>query len=133
VKVAVLIVDGFIALLNVAVTTAVLGHTSVEPAGGVTDVTVGGATGLVGGSEATFLSGSPHPAAKMSNKSAAKQMLWILCVRMQTSSSRLSAVRRSTPTITTVNRDGCSQLHKFTTFFPEEGEQQGGSQSFAAR
>jgi len=71
--VEVLIVEGFIALLKVAVTTAVLGQMSVEPVGGVTDVTVGGATGSVGA--APFLSGSPQPAAKMSTKSAVKQML----------------------------------------------------------
>jgi hypothetical protein len=38
----VLIVAGFIAWLNVAVITAVLGQTRVEPFGGVTEVTVGG-------------------------------------------------------------------------------------------
>ena len=38
----VLIVAGFIAWLNVAVITAVLEQTEVEPFGGVTEVTVGG-------------------------------------------------------------------------------------------
>jgi hypothetical protein len=39
----VLIVAGFIGLLNVAVMTAVLGQTRVEPFGGVKEVTVGAA------------------------------------------------------------------------------------------
>jgi len=38
-----LIVVGFIAWLNVAVITVVLGQATVEPFGGVTEVTVGGA------------------------------------------------------------------------------------------
>jgi hypothetical protein len=38
----VLIVAGFIALLNVALITAMLGQTRVEPSGGVTEGTVGG-------------------------------------------------------------------------------------------
>ena len=42
INVDLLIVAGFIALLNVAVISAVSGHTGVEPFGGVTDVTVGG-------------------------------------------------------------------------------------------
>jgi hypothetical protein len=41
----VLIVAGFIVWLNVAVITAVLGQTRVEPFGGVTEVTVGGGHG----------------------------------------------------------------------------------------
>ncbi len=77
-------VEGFIGLLKVAVTTAVLGQTSVVPFGGVTAVTVGGATGLMGLRGALLLSGSPHPTAKMSNKSAVKQMFCLLCVRIQT-------------------------------------------------
>jgi hypothetical protein len=40
-----LIVAGFIVWLNVAVITAVLGQTRVEPSGGVTKVTVGGGHG----------------------------------------------------------------------------------------
>lgn len=42
VKVVVLMVDGFIARLKVAVTT-VLGHMPVETFGGVSEITVGGA------------------------------------------------------------------------------------------
>ena len=45
VNVVVLIVAGFIAWLNVAVTRAVLGQTRVEPFGGVTEVTVGAGHG----------------------------------------------------------------------------------------
>jgi len=46
VKVVVLIVAGFIASLKVAVTT-VLGQTPAAPLGGVTEITVGGAHGLL--------------------------------------------------------------------------------------
>ena len=45
VKVVVLMVTGFIAVLNVAVMTAVLGQVMVEPLGGVTAVTVGAGQG----------------------------------------------------------------------------------------
>jgi hypothetical protein len=41
-------VAGFIALLKVAVTTAVLGQTRVEASGGVTKVTLGGVRGSPG-------------------------------------------------------------------------------------
>src|SRR5580704_1730431 len=45
VNVVVLMVAGFIAVLNVAVMTALLGHVVAEPLGGVTAVTVGGGHG----------------------------------------------------------------------------------------
>jgi hypothetical protein len=61
VNVVVLIVAGFIALLNVAVTTAAFGQTSKLPFGGVTAVTVGGTTGLV---PMTASGGQPHPTVR---------------------------------------------------------------------
>jgi hypothetical protein len=67
-NVVVLIVAGFIALLNVAVMTAVLGHTRRVPLGGVTAVTIGGATGSVGLNAAP--SGSPHPGVKAATASS---------------------------------------------------------------
>jgi len=70
VKVVALMVAGFIALLKVAVITA-LGQT-VAPLTGVTETTLGGVTvGL------PALSGSLHPAAKakMSSRNAVNQIL----------------------------------------------------------
>jgi hypothetical protein len=64
-------VVGFIALLNVAVTTAVLGQTRVEPLGGVTETTVGGLKGEV--APGVPLSASLHPAATAANRNAGIQ------------------------------------------------------------
>jgi hypothetical protein len=75
VNVVVVIVAGFIALLNVAVMRTVFGQTRVEPSGGVTEVTVGGVRGSVGLPVAAFLSGSLHPAIAMTNKNAGIQIL----------------------------------------------------------
>jgi hypothetical protein len=86
-KVAVLIVLGFIALLKVAVTTAVLGHIRVEALIGVTDVTVGGAKGLPGVNAFGFLSGSLHPVARTNSRNAGIQILLIFTFRMCISSS----------------------------------------------
>jgi hypothetical protein len=83
VNVEVLMVAGFIALLNVAVITAVLGQTRVEPLGGVARVTVGGVRGSPGFPAFGLLSGSPHPAVKLSNRSTVNQILRLLCVRIQ--------------------------------------------------
>jgi hypothetical protein len=70
VKVVAVMVEGFIALLKVAVTTA-LGQMPPAPLRGVTEATVGGVTvELVPG-----LSASLHPAAKMSSKNAVKQIV----------------------------------------------------------
>ena len=80
-------VAGFIALLKVALIMAVLGHTPALPFGGVTRITVGG---VVGGVASPFLSGSLHPMAKLTNRSAVNQILFLLCVRMRASSSRLN-------------------------------------------
>jgi hypothetical protein len=71
----VVIVAGFIALLNVAVMTAVLGQTRVVPSSGVTEVTVGGVRGAVGFPAPAFLSGSLHPAIAMIDKTAEIQIL----------------------------------------------------------
>ena len=73
VNVEVLIVVGFIALLNTAVTT-VLGQIPEEPLGGSTDVdtTVGGVRGPPG--FPAFLSGSPHPAITRARKNARIQI-----------------------------------------------------------
>jgi len=48
VNVLVFMVAGFMALLNDALTIAVLGQFKVEAFGGVTEVTVGGTSGLPG-------------------------------------------------------------------------------------
>jgi hypothetical protein len=82
----VLIVPGFIALLNVAVITATLGQTRVEPFGGVTEVTVGGVRGLP--ALPGFLSGSPHPATKAASRNAEIQILLTMNLRISFSSSR---------------------------------------------
>jgi hypothetical protein len=84
-NVLVLIVAGFIALLNVAVITATLGQTRVEPSGGVTEVTVGGVRGLPG--PAGALSGSPHPATKAASRNAEIQILLTMNLRISFSSS----------------------------------------------
>jgi hypothetical protein len=66
-------VEGFIALLKVAVTVAV-GHAPLEPLKGATETTVGGVrVALV-----PALSGSLHPAAIMSSRNTAKQTLGFL-------------------------------------------------------
>jgi hypothetical protein len=75
VKVALLIVAGFIALLNVAVMRSVFGQTRVDASSGVTDVTVGGVKGSVGLPVPAFLSGSPQPDITMNNKNSGIQIL----------------------------------------------------------
>jgi hypothetical protein len=65
-----LIVAGFIALLNVAVITAVPGKARVEPSGGVTEVTVGGVSGSLGFPAFAFLSKSRQPAIRATNMNA---------------------------------------------------------------
>jgi hypothetical protein len=85
VNVAGLIVAGFIALLNVAVITARLGQTRVEPSGGVTEVTVGGVKGLPG--FPGFLSASPHPTITTADRNAAIQILLTFDLRISFSSS----------------------------------------------
>jgi len=75
VKVVVLMVAGFIAVLKVAVITAVLGQVTVEPVGGVTAVTVGGVRGLPGFAAAEFASGSLQPASRPATRNAVTQTL----------------------------------------------------------
>src|SRR5579864_6089162 len=79
-------VAGFIALLNVAVTTGVLGQTRVEPAGGVTAVTIGGFRGPVA-TVAACLSGSPHPANRATSRNAVIQVLLTFNLRIGFSST----------------------------------------------
>jgi hypothetical protein len=72
VKVEVVIVAGFMALLNVAVMTAVLGQT-VEASGGVTDVTAGGVKGAPGFVDVAVLSLSLQPTRTTTERNAAMQ------------------------------------------------------------
>ena len=72
VNVAVVIVRGFIALLNVAVMIVVLGQATVVPLAGVTAVTVGGARGLP---VPACLSESLHPAMTRASRNAGIQIL----------------------------------------------------------
>jgi len=85
VNVAAVIVAGFIALLNVAVTTGVLGQTTVEPTGGVTEVTVGGVKGEV--APPVLLSESPHPATRTASRNAEIHTLLTINLRISFSSS----------------------------------------------
>ena len=75
VNVAFVIVAGFMALLKVAVIRTVLGQTSVDASGGVTEVTVGGVKGSVGLPVPAFLSGSLQLPITMSNKNSGIQIL----------------------------------------------------------
>ena len=70
-----LIVAGFIALLNVALIMAVLGHTGTPLFGGVTKITVGGVNGSPGFPALAFLSKFPHPTPKLSSRSAVKHVM----------------------------------------------------------
>lgn len=89
VNVAVLIVVEFIALLNVAVITGVLGQTTAEPVGGVMEVTVGGVRGDVAPPVAppVLLSASPHPAIPRANRNAGIKILLTLNLRISFSYS----------------------------------------------
>jgi len=72
-------VAGFIALLNVALIMAVLGQTPTLPFTGVTDVTVGGVPGEPA-ADAFCLSGSPHPIVKIRSRNAVNKILFLLCL-----------------------------------------------------
>jgi len=85
VNVVVLIVAGFIALLNVAVIIAMLGQTTALPFGGVTVVTAGGVKGEV--APPIILSGSLHPAMTTANRNAGIQILLTFNLRISFSSS----------------------------------------------
>jgi hypothetical protein len=84
VNVVVLIVAGFIALLNVAVISPLLGQTPVEPASGVSAITVGGVR--EGGGPPLLESGSPHPVIPMANSNAVIQTWQIFNLRISFSS-----------------------------------------------
>jgi hypothetical protein len=88
--VVVLIVAGFMGLLNAALIMAVLGQTSVEPSGGVSEVTVGAVRGAPGFPAPAFLSESPQPAMKTANRNAGIQILPSFNVRMSVSWSSRS-------------------------------------------
>ena len=75
VKVALVIVAGFMALLNVAVIRIVLGQTRVDVSSGVTEVTVGGVKGSVGFPVPAFLSESPQLAINIINRNSGIQIL----------------------------------------------------------
>jgi hypothetical protein len=97
VKVEVLIIAGFIALLKVAVITAVLGQTRVEASGGVTEVTTGGVRGSPGlevpAPAPAVLSASLHPTITTAERNAAIQIFLTSNVRISFSS--LPSSRRS--------------------------------------
>src|SRR3984893_679633 len=93
VNVVVLSVAGFIALLNVAVMTAVVGQMRVEAFGGVSLVTVGGVVGAPAFAAPEFLSMSPHPATRTASSNAKIQILPIIKLRISCSS--LPATRHS--------------------------------------
>src|SRR4029077_19740211 len=76
-----LIVAGFIALLNVAVT----GVVRQAPSPGVTETTVGGVKGEVG--PPVLLSGSPHPTSAAASKNAGIQIMPTFNLRISFSSS----------------------------------------------
>jgi hypothetical protein len=85
VNVEVLIVAGFICLLNVALITAMLGQRRVKPFVGVTETTVGAVKGLPG---PPATSGSPHPATNAASRNAEIQILLTMNLRISFSSSR---------------------------------------------
>src|ERR1700686_1259929 len=87
VKVVVLIVPGFIALLKVALMmTPLLGQTPVEAFSGVTDSTEGGVVGAPGFPAFPFLSESPHPATRAASRHAEIQILLTITLRISVSS-----------------------------------------------
>jgi hypothetical protein len=85
-------VAGFIALLNVAVTTAPW-QTPVAPPNGTTETTVGGVR--EGGGPLLLESGSLHPAIPTAKRNAGIQILAVFNLRISFSSSLVT--RRSTP------------------------------------
>lgn len=88
VKVAVLIVAGFIVLVNVALIIATLGHTRVDPFRGVTEVTVGGVRAEPG--PPLIASGSLHPEITTASRNAGIKILLIFKLRISFSSSHAS-------------------------------------------
>jgi hypothetical protein len=82
INVELLIVAGFIALLNVAVITVEANEATVEPSGGVTELTLGGVSGSPGFPAFAFLSKSAHPATKATNRSATNDIFPVLNLRI---------------------------------------------------
>ena len=80
-KVEILIVAGFIGLLNVALIMAVVEQTLGEASSGVTEVTVGGVNGSPGFPAPAFLS-SPHPVITTANRNAETKILLIFNMRI---------------------------------------------------
>ena len=79
-------VVGFIALLNVALTMAVVEQTLGEASSGVTEVTVGRVNGSVGfPADAAF--SSPHPVTATANRNAEITILLIFNICINFSSS----------------------------------------------
>ena len=115
VNVAVLIVKGFIALLNVAVITGVLGQTTAEPVGGVTEVTAGGVKGEV--APPVLVSESPQPTIKTTNRNAGIQILLTFNLRISFSSLPCCKAFHSAHTrpdrLDTSNFTGCSIRTQF--------------------
>ena len=96
-KVPVVIVAGFMALLKVAVTTAPW-QTAVAAPAGTTETTVGGVTEEVG--PPVLLSGSPHPTNATASKNDGIQILPTvnLCISFSSSpSSKRSSVPATAP------------------------------------
>jgi hypothetical protein len=94
VKVVVLTVAGFIALLKVALMIIPLfGQTPVEAFSGVTEITVGGVVGAPGFPAFPFLSESLHPATRAASRKAEIQVLPNVNLRISCSCSLVT--RRS--------------------------------------
>jgi hypothetical protein len=85
VKVVVLMVAGFMALVKVALMTTGLPQVKVEPLRGFTEVTAGGVRGLPG--FPTFGSESPQPVSKPANRNAGIQTLVNFSLRISFSPS----------------------------------------------
>jgi hypothetical protein len=86
VKVVVLIVAGFMALLKDALMTTAVPQVRVEPERGFTDVTWGGVRGLPGFPAPGFASESPQPAMAMASKRTGIQILLTFNLRISFSS-----------------------------------------------
>jgi hypothetical protein len=95
VNVAVVMVRGFIGLLKVAVMIVALGQATVEPVGGVTALTTGGVSGLLGFPAPAFLSGSLQPAMTTASKNAGIHILLTINLSMRFSSSHSHKLFRS--------------------------------------
>jgi hypothetical protein len=92
VKVVVLIVAGFMALVKVALMTTGLPQVKVDPLSGFTDVTAGGVRGLPG--FPAFTSESPQPAIRTANRNAGIHILPTFNLRI--TSPLHAVIRRST-------------------------------------